>query len=386
MSTTAPPTAPPAARRANDVLVIVLGGASVVLAVGLAVVEALHLLPTALALGLVIAFSGIALRVLLRLRASRSSALSNPRVMEVVSYVLLGVAFISAVVNFSVALRGHDPGQFVTDLVQRGWSLLLVGIVAIPVRTVGWRVVLGTLLCAVLAVPSIAVILEEPVVAALGGYDQFTVGFYVPVVEEVLKAAPIALFVILAARNRSARPAALDYGLLGFVSGTGFALIEDAVYGRAAGRWDAVPPLSGIFPSMDITAGFVSQGQVVAGHAIWTGFVGLGLGFGLLYQRRWRFAWVAIPATLALSVLEHCLANVDLPPVPLVILTASGTLVTILFMLGMVGLAVFERRPFRSLRDILAGVLVSQPTLGIQRANLAARQARRPRPANGAVR
>jgi RsiW-degrading membrane proteinase PrsW (M82 family) len=380
MSTALPPAAaPPAAPSpaGHDALFIALACVSVVLSIGSAVAEALHLLPSGLGVVLVLAFASVGIRVMLRLRGRRSSALSNPAVMNIVSLVLLGVSFVMAIVNLSVALQGHDPSQFVVDALQHGWSLLLLMAVAIPARTMGWRAILGVVLVGILAVSSLALTVDRPVVDALGADDQFAVAFFVPLTEEILKALPVAIFAIMAVRNRAARPSAIDFGILGFASGMGFALIEDADFGRVTGRFDAVPPISAIFPSMDTTAGFASAGYVIAGHAIWTGFIGLALGFGILYTRRWRFAWIAIPVALALTVTEHSLDNADLPPAPLVALTANGLLVTILFVLGFIGLAVLERRRFTKPADILGGVLVSQPSLGLQRANLAARQARR---------
>jgi hypothetical protein len=160
----------------------------------------------------------------------------------------------------------------------------------------------------------------------------------------------------------------------------GFALIEDAAFGRVAGAWDSAPPLSTIFPSIHVTAGLVSQGEVVAGHAVWSGFIGLGIGFGVLYWRRFRFAWIAILVTALLSIVEHAIGNADLPPVVLAVLTLHGTIVAILFPLGMIAAAIFEHRPLKRIGDLRAGLLLTPASLEMQRAHLAALQRRRPRP------
>ncbi|MDP9028717.1 MAG: hypothetical protein M3N46_14405, partial [Actinomycetota bacterium] len=95
------------ARARNDRLVVALGVVSVVLSVGVATAEALHLLPSGLAVALVLAFASVAIRVMFRLRATKSSALSNPQVMNVVSLILLGVSFATAVVDIGVAAVNH---------------------------------------------------------------------------------------------------------------------------------------------------------------------------------------------------------------------------------------------------------------------------------------
>jgi RsiW-degrading membrane proteinase PrsW (M82 family) len=368
-------------RPTNDRLFIVLGIASVVLTIGLAVADALGLLPENIGALLVIAVAMVGIRSLFALRARTSSALSNPTVMNVVSLILLGVAVLTAVADIVVALRGHPVIDFFIDLEQHAWSLLLLLIVAIPARTMGWKSLLGMALTGLLAVSSLALFVGRFVVNSVTAYNQFAVAFYVPITEELLKAAPLAIFAILAFRNENSRPSAVDFGLLGYVCGMGFALIEDAAFGRIAGTWDSLPPLSTIFPSMHVTAGLVSQGERFAGHAIWTGFVGLGIGFGVLYWRRFRFAWIAIPLTLALSVIEHGIGNADLPTPVLGFLTADGTLVAILFPIGMIALAIFEHRPLtlRTLGDLRFGAWLTPASLEKQHEHLAALQRPRPR-------
>lgn len=370
------PSLPPVSAR-SDRLLIALGIVSVVLAIGLIVVDALHLLPNGIGVILVVAAISVGIRVLFRLRAKRSSALSNPAVMSIVTTVLLGVSLVSAGIDLGVALQGHDVGRFVMDVIQHAWTLLLIMVVAIPARTMGWRSILGMLLTGILGVSSLALLVGTPVVTALGSYNEFASSVYVPVTEELLKALPVAIIALIAVRNAASRPSAVDFGILGYLCGMGFSLIEDATFGRVVGGWDQAEPLSHIYPSMFTTAGFVSQGEVVAGHAVWSAFIGLGLGFGILYRRRFRFAWVAIPATVLLSIVEHCLGNVDLPPVVLQVLIAKGNLVAILFPLALIALAVFERRPLTHVADLRFGLLMLRPGLVVQRAHLAALQ--RPR-------
>ena len=380
------------ARTNNDRLVVALGVVAVVLSISTATAEALHLLPSGLGVALVLAFASVAIRVMFRLRATKSSALSNPKVMNVVSLILLGVSFVTAVVDVVTPIVHHSLvplsqyiGYFFTDLLSFGYGGMLLLVIAVPARTMGWRSILGVLLCGFLAVSSLALVIDTPLVTALGSYNQFVVAFVVPVTEEVLKAAPVAIFALLAARNLKARPSAVDFGLLGYASGMGFALIEDADYGRAFGSWDSAPPLSHIFPTTEVVVGFVSQGEIGVGHAVETAFVGLAIGFGVLYRRRWRFAWIAIPGALALAVIEHCLQNAELPPVVLQVLVANGSLIGYLLPLAMIAFAIFEHRPLTHIRDLRGGLLIDPASLAAQRARLAELQRRRVRPVSALV-
>jgi RsiW-degrading membrane proteinase PrsW (M82 family) len=371
------------ATKRNDRLFIALGIASVTLTIALAIVDALGLLPGNIGAVLVIAVAMVGIRSLFALRARASSALSNPTVMNVVSLVLLGVAVLTAVGDIVVALQGHPVANFFIDFGQHAWSFLLLMVVAIPARTMGWKSLLGIVLTGLLAVSSLALFVGRFVVNSVTAYDQFAAAFYVPVTEELLKAAPLAIFATLAFRNKNSRPSALDFGLLGYACGMGFALIEDAAFGRVAGTWDSLPPLSTIFPSLHVTAGLVSQGEIVAGHAIWTGFIGLGIGFGVLYRQRFRFAWIAIPVTLALSIIEHGIGNADLPTPALAFITGHGILVSLLFPIGMIVLAVFEHRPLtlKTIGDLRFGGWLTPASLEAQHEHLAALQ----RPRRGKV-
>lgn len=365
-------------RPSHDRLLIALGITSVVVTIGLAIADAVHLLPEGVGVILVVAVAMVGVRTLFALRARVSSALSKPTVLKIVALVLLALAVLSAVADIVVALQGHPVANFFGDLLEHGWSLLLLMIIAIPARTMGWESILGVVLTGLLGVSALAQLVGGLVVNSVTAYNQFAVAFFVPVTEELLKAVPIAIFAVMAYRNRESRPSALDFGLLGFACGMGFALIEDAAFGRTAGTWDSLPPLSYIFPSIHVTAGLVSQGEVVAGHAVWSGFIGLGIGFGVLYSRRFRLAWLAIPITVALSIIEHAIGNADLPPAVLAALTGKGTLVSILFLVGMIAAAVFEHRPLKHIVDVRGGILLGHHRLEEQRKRLAMLQRRRP--------
>ncbi|MBS2539578.1 hypothetical protein KGQ20_43240 [Catenulispora sp. NF23] len=126
------------------------------------------------------------------------------------------------------------------SLAVSGTILALATLAAGPVRTYPLRVYLGAGLAGFL-VDSALVRLDEPAA------------------EDVVNVLVLVLVVVLAARRRDVRPSALDLTLLGLWTGVG------------------------------------------VGHLLDTGIVGLGLGIGVLYRRRWRLAWMAAPAGLVMA-------------------------------------------------------------------------------------
>ncbi len=127
--------------------------------------------------------------------------------------------------------------------------------------------------------------------------------------EEAVKLVPLALF-WLAARNRFARLATVDYLLLGVASGAGFALAENTATALAApgAGWH----LTALLP------GWSDAGMVrFPGHAVTTGLAGASIGLAVAAwsagadpptARRpwWRWlAWVIPPALFGLAVLDH---------------------------------------------------------------------------------
>lgn len=122
--------------------------------------------------------------------------------------------------------------------------LALATLAAGPVRTYTWRVYLGAGLAGFLA--------DSALVRLTGPAAE-------DVIEALLSALVVVLVVVLATRRRDVRPSALDLTLLGLWAGAGWHLLD-------------------------------------------TGIVGLGLGIGVLYRRRWRLAWTAAPAALVLAL------------------------------------------------------------------------------------
>src|SRR5579871_610828 len=125
-----------------------------------------------------------------------------------------------------------------------------------------------------------------------------------PLCEEAAKAVPVLL---LAYRFPASRRLTIaDYVLTGIASGLGFALIEGnfftVVEGKYSGDWLSWFGIPGNLSYQD-------QTYWAAGHALWTGFIALGIGIGI---RLWPSdARRVLPAAAAatLSLFEHIMFN-----------------------------------------------------------------------------
>lgn len=132
----------------------------------------------------------------------------------------------------------------------------------------------------------------------LGEQDVWQLTVAVPVIEELVKLVPLAVVLLLFRRRRGVgTPGAVDLALLGVAAGSGYGMHEDALWARVSSSgFDT--PLSWVFPTMHTEVG------TVAGHAVWTGLVGLALGFWATHKDRRITALVPL-AAVALVIFDH---------------------------------------------------------------------------------
>jgi RsiW-degrading membrane proteinase PrsW (M82 family) len=375
----------------------VIAALSVGLSVVVVIVRTLGVLPSAVATALVLVGVAVALRGLLVFSARAATAGGRERVLTLVSTAGLAVSAVTVCAGLPQVTHAGGTGKFLDDLAAHLWVLGLLAVAVGSVRTFGWRVVVGTGFAGFLAVPTVARFIGTPVVSHFGSSSLFATAVYVPVTEEILKATPIVLVVVFAARRTSARPAALDLALLGAWSGAGFALYEDALYGRGGFDWSADKPFSLLLPT-ERSGAVGSTSYVAAGHLVYTALLGLGIGVTVLYRHRFRWARAAAPVAALVVVAEHVCANA-LPLVtatgtePLVErvldpLTLGGRLATFLLLVGAVAVTLVERRAVgRS--PVPAWFLVRTPEARRRAAALAATQSeglRRPAPSHHVLR
>lgn len=196
-------------------------------------------------------------------------------------------------------LRGLAQHGFVL-----GWLLILTA----RSRTVSLPTLASFWLLGVWSVFLVAYLIEWPVGELWGvqATDLFLPVYWAPLVEEILKLAPVALFFALAARSGRRQPAMTDGLLLGFMVGAGVSFHEDAHVARifvSGDGWGAGTPWSAIFPTIS------PLGPVFAlNHAIWAALSGFGIGTAFMF-RHWRWTRVMAIVGFLFAVTNHSMLN-----------------------------------------------------------------------------
>jgi RsiW-degrading membrane proteinase PrsW (M82 family) len=316
-------------------------------------VHALGLTSAPVAVTLVLLPVGVGLRVALTYAGRAVGSVRRTQVMTLVSSIGLGISALTLLSVVPHLTRAGGVAKFGADLFAHGWTLAIVTVAVGSVRTLGWRAFLGTGLMGFLAVPAIAALIGRPVVSHLGTNSGLATAGWAPLTEETLKALPVLLIAVLASRRSATRPSAADLLLLGLWSGAGFALFENAVYGRGGVNWSAAPLVSLVIPSGTTTALYGRPGMLVSGHMVHAGLLALGIAITLLYKDfRWR-RW-ALPAAFTVAVVEHSAVNGLLltnskggsPSWAKVLaaFTLHGWLSILLFFIGSTAIVVYEWR------------------------------------------
>jgi RsiW-degrading membrane proteinase PrsW (M82 family) len=316
-------------------------------------VHALGLVSAPVAVTVVLLPVGVGLRVALTYAGRAAGSARRTQVMTLVSSVGLGISALTLVGVVPHLTRAGGMAKFGADLFAHGWTLAIVTVAVGSVRTLGWRAFVGTGLMGFLAVPALAALIGRPVVSRLGANSGLATAGWAPLTEEVLKALPVLLIAVLAARRRASRPSAADLLLLGLYSGAGFALFENAVYGRGGANWSAAPLASLLVPSGTTTALYGRPGMLVSGHMLHAGLLALGIAITLMY-RGIRFRRWALPAAFLVVVVEHAAVNGLLLASTngtspgwaklLAAFTLHGWLSVLLFFIGSTAIVLYEWR------------------------------------------
>jgi RsiW-degrading membrane proteinase PrsW (M82 family) len=271
-------------------------------------VHALGLVSAPVAVTVVLLPVGVGLRVALMYAGRAATSARRTQVMTLVSSIGLGVSLLTLVSVVPRLTRSGGMGKFSADVFAHSWTLAIVTVAVGSVRTLRWRAFLGTGLMGFLAVPAIAALIGRPVVSHLGTNSGLATAVWAPLTEESLKVLPVLLIAVLAVRRRASRPSAADLLLLGLSSGAGFALFENAVYGRGGVNWSAAPLASLLIPSGSTTGLYGRPGMLVAGHMVHAGLLALGIAITLLYKD-FRFRRWALPAAFLVAFTEHSAVN-----------------------------------------------------------------------------
>jgi RsiW-degrading membrane proteinase PrsW (M82 family) len=176
------------------------------------------------------------------------------------------------------------------------WLLL----VTLRTRTVGWREVARFWVIGLFPVVLVVYALTEPA-ETLFGAGTFQTAFFVPLVEETVKALPLVVWVLVSMRKQ-VTPTVSDLMVLGFALGAGFAFHEDGLWQRLAADGFGAAPWGVLFPT------FLYKGQFVVTHSGWTMLVGMGVGVWAVHRDR-VWSWAVPPVVLVLVVIDHGAAN-----------------------------------------------------------------------------
>jgi RsiW-degrading membrane proteinase PrsW (M82 family) len=362
-----------------------LAAGSVAISVAALIAGQAHLLPSGVAALVVLVAVTVGLRVALTYAARSASSAHRTRVMSVVSTAGLAISAVTVLIALPHLTKAGGASKLVTDVLAHGWTLLLLAAAAGPVRTLGWRAFAGAGFTGFLAVSGLSRLVGTPVVHKLGAQSLVATALWAPFTEEVLKALLVVAIAVLAVRRSQVRPSALDLVLLGSWTGTGFALFEDALYGRGPGGLSAAPPFSLLAPSeLDEHVG--GAAMVAGGHLVYTALIALGLAVTLLYRHTLRYSWLAAPVAFAVAFGEHVAVN-SLPLLTnsgsepmveriLAPLTLGGRLSSLLLIAGVIAVGVIEWRAVRPTAPLATWARLVPAEAARRMQALAARQTR----------
>jgi len=299
--------ATPGAERRADRRLAVAGALATAGAIGAAATRSLGAVPESWAVAAVLAAGSIALGLLVRYLGTWASVEQRARVATRIATVGLALSALAVATVLPGLTRDAGWSVFGADVVAQLCGVSALFLLAAPGRTLGWRVALSMGFVGFLAVPAMARVVGVPMLARLGEDDPLGHSLWVPLTENFFLMLPVLVIAIVAAR-RPLRPAALDAMLLGAWAGLGFALNENALYGRGGPNWGFAAPLSWLFPSAHggdiLDTWWFGASHLVAGAAM-----GVGVGISALYRHRYRWALLAAPVMYVVTVAEHSLNN-----------------------------------------------------------------------------
>ena len=172
------------------------------------------------------------------------------------------------------------------------------------------------------------------------GRDSLAFVAGIPVVEDLLKIAPLIVLLWIGRRREASAFGASDVMLMASLTGSGFALVEDAFI-RHGGAWTR--SLSWL-PVVQIESSRHGD-HLIAGHPLWAAIAGCTLGIALLVRTRW--SWLIGISGFAWSLLDHIANNYRNQYSTafaklLVFITADGWLSLVLFVLGVIAVITLD--------------------------------------------
>ena len=285
------------------------------------------------------------------------------QVLRIVSWVGLGTSCLTFLASLPALVHQGGAGNVALGALESAWIVGVLLVALAPGRTAGPLALIGSFLGGYLGTVSLAVLVGRPVVDHFGGDSPVAASVWGPLTEEVLKLVPVTILVLVGRRIRPGRPPVVDAVLIGTVVAAGFALHENALYGRGTeGGWFANPPFSVLFPTLR-TATDGARTMLEGGHIVYTALTALGLAVTVGYWHRHRVARLAAPLAFLVVLGEHATVNrlglaagSVTPPWTKVgyLLSLGGYLSTVLLCGGLATVAVLEWRGARRRKRVPA--------------------------------
>jgi RsiW-degrading membrane proteinase PrsW (M82 family) len=333
-----------------DQRLALIGAVTVLFSITAFIAGLLGVLPPGISTAIVMLGMVIALRVAWTYVARSATSASRTRITTLMSNAGLAISAVAIAVALPRLTKTSGVGVLLIDLLAQLWTVAILAAAAATVRTLGWRAFLGAFLFGFLGLNGLARFLGRPVILALGTSSVFAAGIWVPVTEELSKMIPVMFILVLAMRRTESRPSLLDLVLVGASAAAGFAVNENAGYGRGGFSLTASTLLSPIYPGA-LHGSAYGWTVIQTGHLVHTALITLGVGFAFLYRHRVRRSWIVALVAISVTLTEHCSQNAmitghvnEVLAKILLVLTLNGRLATLLLVAGVAYAAILESR------------------------------------------
>lgn len=268
----------------------------------------------------------------------------------VIRVIGLIVATVSFILLWPSLIKIGGAALVMKNMTVHLYVLAWMMLVTLGVRSVGSRDVLAAYFMGTFLVPVLVFVPLAPIIKWLGSSSETLGVVFVPPVEEGAILLSVLLFGWRLTRRVGRRPGVIDMMVVGWAIGSGFAIHEDALYGRFLASWGDRTllgafdmPYGLLFPTFP--TGTLPGG---VGGGVYHGGKGLlfGLVVGLVIVLYRRMAWIIaiVPAVWLFSTFDHGLHNYQVwnGLSPLRFLTGNGHFLAIGLFLAVPALLVFE--------------------------------------------
>lgn len=224
------------------------------------------------------------------------------------------IALLMSVVVFLALLPSlaqvGGPGPLAMNLATHAYVLAWLMLLTLPVRSIGSREVLVAFFLGMFLIPGFVFLIGTPIRSWLADDPHTLAIIWAPLLEETGLLLAVAILAFRLVRRSAGPPGLADLFVLGFAVGAGYAIHEDALYGRFQPGWHTTfatvfdGAYGWAYPTFsDMTFGFSTY------HGAHGAFLGLAVAIAVLLVSRARWVAAVVPVAWAYSVVDHAAAN-----------------------------------------------------------------------------